>query len=355
MLSFLSNFKHTVLNVNACLQDVLRALTWGGQAVFFVDENNKLLSSMSDGDLRRALISGATLECIAFPFSKKTPIFGTKYMSEVEILNLMNINLIRAIPIIDEKRCVIKIAFATSKSNYISPVSNLFFIFAGGRGERMRPYTDQCPKPMLKVAGKPMLLHIIEKAKSEGFFRFIIATNYLSEVIKDYFGNGKKFEVEISYLNEKKPLGTAGALSLVRDPFHEPILITNGDVLTELSYKSILNYHKESKADACVALVKEFEKLKYGVVKVTNGDIISIEEKPTVSRLVNAGVYVLSPDIISLLKYDEKINITTFLSEMIASGKKVIGYQLHENWSDIGYPKDLKNANYVYRDSKHDI
>ena len=240
-------------------------MTWGGQAVFFIDDDNKILGSMSDGDFRRALINDANLDNIAFPFANKTPIVASYDSSTKDIMNLMEVNLIRAVPIIDNNGKVLKIAQSVSKVNEVEILNNTFFIFAGGKGERMRPHTNECPKPMLKVAGKPMLLHIIEKTKSEGFFRFIIATNYLSEIIKDYFGNGQKFQVEISYLNEKKPLGTAGALSLIRNPLHEPVLITNGDVLTELSYKSILNYHKENKADACVALVKEFEKLKYGI------------------------------------------------------------------------------------------
>ena len=274
---------------------------------------------MSDGGFRRALINDANLDSIAFPFANKTPIVASYDSSTKDIMNLMEVNLIRAVPIIDNNGRVLKIAQSVSKVNEVEILNNTFFIFAGGKGERMRPHTNECPKPMLKVAGKPMLLHIIEKAKSEGFFRFIIATNYLSEIIKYYFGNGQKFQVEISYLNEKKPLGTAGALSLIRHPLHEPVLITNGDVLTELSYKSILNYHKENKADACVALVKEFEKLKYGVVQVSDGNII-FRICPIISRFVNAGIYVLTPEILNHLKY-MKINITTFLSKMITSEK----------------------------------
>ena len=343
-----------LVDINSNLRDVLKGLTWGGQAVFFKDKNNKILGSMSDGDFRRALINGANLDSRAFPFANKSPVLVSEGSTKADIINLMDINLIRAIPIIDNNGQISKIAHIVSKTNNVKTLRNVFFIFAGGKGERMKPYTNECPKPMLKVAGKPMLLHIIEKARSEGFYRFIIATNYLGDIIRNYFGNGKKFGVEISYLNEKNPLGTAGALSLVKDTFLEPVVVTNGDVLTELNYKFILNYQKENRADACVALVKEFEKLKYGVVKVSDGNIVSIEEKPIVSRLVNAGVYVLTPEVISFLKHGETINITTLLSKMIASGKKIVGYQLHENWSDIGHPKDLENANSVYGEKKNE-
>ena len=354
MLSFFRNFKHTTLNVNSCLRDVLERLTWGGQSVFFINNEGKLLGSISDGDVRRALISGANLESLAFPFSNKKPIVASEALSAQDIINLMDINLIRAVPVVTDGNCITQIAYKVSKSNNVKDLNNVFFIFAGGRGERMRPHTDRCPKPMLKVAGKPILLHIIEKAKNEGFYKFIIAVNYLSNVISDYLGNGNQYGVEISYLNEKTPLGTAGAMSLIKDPISEPFLVSNGDVLTDLNYRSLLEYHKTSKADACIVLAQQFDTLKYGVVKVSDGKVVSIDEKPTIKRLINAGVYVLNPNALEFLKPGAKKNITTLFSEMIESGRNIVGYQIHENWSDIGYPKDLENANETYGDLNFD-
>ena len=185
MISFLKDLSLALLDVKANLSDVLKGLSWGGQAVFFVDKNNKILGSMSDGDFRRALINGASLESQAFPFANKLPIVASEKSNKVEVLNLMEVNLIRAVPIIDKDRKILKIAHAVSKINSSKTINNIFFIFAGGRGERMRPYTNECPKPMLKIAGKPMLLHIIEKAKNEGFYKFIIAINYLGKIIRD--------------------------------------------------------------------------------------------------------------------------------------------------------------------------
>ena len=248
------------------------------------------------------------------------------------------------IPIIDEQGMLVGLHLWDEIETFLQR-PNTMFIMAGGRGTRLLPHTVETPKPMLEVAGKPILEHIIDRAHKQGITRFIICLNYLGNVIADYFQDGKKLGVSITYTREERPLGTAGALSLAVDEFKEPILVTNGDVLTNINYTSIIDFHITNQAKATMA-IKEYEwQNPYGVVTTQGENIVGYKEKPIDKSFVNAGVYVINPECLSELEYGAYCDMPTFFSILRGKGNRTIAFPIHEPWLDIGRPIDLQAAN----------
>jgi NDP-sugar pyrophosphorylase family protein len=214
-------------------------------------------------------------------------------------------------------------------------------IMAGGKGVRLHPQTLNCPKPLLRIAGKPILEHIIEHAKNQGFTNLVIAINYLGHMIEDYFGDGDKFGVKIQYLRENLPLGTAGALSLLDPKPDSSFIVTNGDVITDINYVELLNYHHQNSASATMA-VRGYEwQNPFGVVQTQGLEIIGFEEKPITRSNINAGVYALEPSALSLLGKSEPCDMPMLLKRLQEKSKLVIAFPMHESWLDIGRLEDL--------------
>ncbi|MDC3047477.1 sugar phosphate nucleotidyltransferase, partial [Prochlorococcus sp. AH-736-A21] len=218
---------------------------------------------------------------------------------------------------------------------------NTFVIMAGGQGKRLRPYTENCPKPMIEIEGKPMLEHILYRAKLEGFQNFIISINYLGQIIKDYFGDGSRHNINIKYVNEDLPLGTAGSLSLLELP-DEPFLVSNGDIITDISYGNLLDFHIKHNAVATMAIKIHQWQNPFGIVSMDGIVIKGFEEKPIIKSQVNAGVYALSKDSLDSLIKNEKCDMPDLFLKLKSQKKLTIGYPIHEHWKDIGRPDDLK-------------
>jgi len=211
-------------------------------------------------------------------------------------------------------------------------------------GTRLRPHTDNCPKPMLPVSGKPMLEHIIERAKLEGFSRFVLAIHYLGHIIEKYFGNGDSLNVKIDYLRERTPLGTAGALGLL-DPFPDlPFVVTNGDVLSEIHYGELLDFHLHHHADATMGVRIHEWQHPFGVVQTNGVNIIGFEEKPIHRSHINAGVYALDPHVLSFLEPDTNCDMPTLFERLQLKAGCTVAYPIHEQWLDVGRPDDLTEA-----------
>jgi len=218
-------------------------------------------------------------------------------------------------------------------------------IMAGGIGTRLRPLTDNCPKPMLLVAGKPMLEHIINRAKLEGFSRFIISINYLGHIIESYFGDGKSLDVSIEYLREESPLGTAGALSLFKVKPALPIVVTNGDVITDIRYGELLDFHLRHLASATMAVRVHEWQHPFGVVQTQGFEIVGFEEKPIARSHINAGVYALNPDALDLLSKNMHCDMPILFERLKAQSLRTVAYPMHEPWLDVGRQDDLNLAN----------
>ncbi len=215
---------------------------------------------------------------------------------------------------------------------------------AGGQGPRLRPHTENCPKPLLPVAGKPMLEHIIERAKGEGFRRFALAIHYLGHMIENYFGNGSRWQVQIDYLREQSPLGTAGAVGLLNPRPDIPFLVSNGDVLTDIHYGELLDFHCHHGASATMAVRLHEWQHPFGVVHTKGVDIISFEEKPVARSNINAGIYVLEPDALDVLGSNEACDMPTVFSRLQERAARTIVYPMHEPWLDVGRADDYASA-----------
>jgi NDP-sugar pyrophosphorylase family protein len=259
------------------------------------------------------------------------------------VLQLMVANKLQQIPIVDENRQVVGLHLWDQLSA-IEARQNTMVIMAGGLGTRLRPHTGRCPKPMLPVAGKPMLQHIIERAKAEGFQHFVISILYLGHMIEEHFGDGRQFGVDIEYLREKTPLGTAGALSLLSPKPQHSFVVTNGDVITDIKYGELLDFHNLHQAAATMAVRMHEWQHPFGVVQIKGVEIVGFEEKPVVRSHINAGVYALDPAALRVLSADAPCDMPTLFERLQLIAKKTLAYPMHEPWMDVGQPDDLKQA-----------
>ncbi len=345
MTSQLDLWRDSIVKINTPIKIAIERLNKVGIKIALVlDENFRLLGTISDGDFRRGMLSGVTLEDTVEKIMNKNPRTVNEGTSRLEILKLMNDTKILQIPIVDRNNFVIGLHLWDDISVQ-AKYSNIMVIMAGGKGSRLHPQTESRPKPMLLVAGIPILEHIIKRARSQGFNHFIIAINYLGQIIEDYFKDGHKFGVKIEYLHEDVPLGTAGALSLLSHKPERAFIVTNGDVITDINYSDFLEYHTVQNAAATVAVHTHEFQIPYGVVQINGLEVESYEEKPIVSSLINAGVYALDPDILDLITEPKFRDMPELLDISRDLKKKVIVYPLHESWIDIGRPIDLEIAN----------
>ena len=334
----------TILPVGSSIRQAVQVLNETSlKIVLVVDANEVLIGTISDGDIRRGLLKGleltSTIDSIVHVGALVVPLELSRDM----VLQLMTANKIQQIPIVDENKRVIGLHL-WDQINAPSARTNIMVIMAGGKGTRLYPQTENCPKPLLPVAGKPILEHIIDRAKVEGFSHFILAIHYLGNMIEEYFGNGDALGVKIEYLREESPLGTAGALSLL-DPLPESsFVVTNGDVLTDIQYGELLDFHLQHKATATMAVrVHEWQN-PFGVVETRGVEIIGYEEKPISRARINAGVYVIDPSAISFLTKSDPCDMPTLFNSIQQQNLRTVAYLIHEQWLDVGLPDELRKA-----------
>ena len=311
--------------------------------VLVVDENNRLLGSITDGDIRRGLLKGQNLHATVESIMHTTPYsVEDGSLTDRQIFEIMREKRYLALPIIRNGQLVNIITLddliRTKKKE------NPVFIMAGGFGTRLRPLTDKCPKPMLPVGGKPLLETIILSLKEHGFYKFYISTHYLPEVIHEHFGDGEKLDVNIQYVHENEPLGTGGALSLLpKNDIDLPFIVINGDVLTNMNFNKLIDFHNNQNAAATMC-VREFQyQIPYGVVNSDNNMIQSMTEKPSYYFDINTGIYVISPALLNQVE-PNFVGMPTILEQQIALNQKVASYPLHEYWLDIGHMEDYNRA-----------
>lgn len=337
-------WRKVLLEKSVSLQRAIRSLEESGmQIVVVVDEGCVLVGTVTDGDIRRGLLRGMDLDSCIDSIVNHDALVIPPQMGREMALQLMQANVIHALPVVDAQRRVVGLFHL---NELLVPVRrpNTMVIMAGGRGTRLRPHTENCPKPLLPVGDKPMLQHIIERARSEGFEKFLLAVHYLGNMIEDYFGNGENLGVQISYVREDTPLGTAGALSLMTDVPELPLIVTNGDVLTDIRYGEILEFHCRHNAAATMAVRQHEWQHPYGVVRIKGVDIVRFEEKPITRSHINAGVYVLEPTVLKHLAPGEHCDMPTLFARTKNCDQRTIVYPMHEPWLDVGRPQDLEAA-----------
>jgi len=335
------NEKCLVINESSGFYDAVKKLDENGDGVLpIIDKEGYFVGLVTDGDVRRAVLNKCLdLEHIVNKHPYK---FSPNTTTDERISYLKRIKR-RHLPIVDKKNKLVEIFTLNSIDFRMMP--NTVVIMAGGLGKRLGELTKTIPKPMLEVGNKPLLETILISFIDHGFHKFYISVNYKKEIIMDYFGDGSKWDVDIEYLIESKRLGTAGALSLIKENSIYPILITNGDVLTSLDYEKLLKHHIKQKAKITMC-VREYEHIvPYGVIEVKGYEITSLLEKPKMVFNINTGVYVIDPNIIKSIPKDTFYDMTTLFDDLANNKQKRCAYLLKDYWIDVGQMSELSQAN----------
>ncbi len=340
-------WRRALLSTSATIQEAIRNLDQVAiKIVLVTNESGELEGTISDGDIRRGLLRGLDLISPITTVIHRNAFVVPPDMGRDTVIQLMVANRIQQIPVVDDRHQVVGLHL-WDEINAPQERPNLMVIMAGGKGTRLRPHTENCPKPMLPVGGKPMLEHIIQRAMADGFSHFLLAVHYLGHMIEGHFGNGERLKAEIEYLREKTPLGTAGALSLFPEKPEAPFVVTNGDVLTDIHYGELLDFHVRHEAAATMAVRVHEWQHPFGVVQTQGVDIIGFEEKPVARSHINAGVYVLAPEALDVLAANEPCDMPTLFERLQAKGLRTVAYPMHEPWLDVGRPSDYETAQRV--------
>ena len=341
------HWEKALIQPEATFLDALMSIDSTGAGIaLVVDAERRLLGAVSDGDVRRALIKGAGLQDRAIGAANAKPVCADAHQDAAAMLATLRAHSLRQLPILDDSRRVVGLATVEDFLN-IPVRTNPVVIMAGGKGERLAELTRDTPKPMLTVGSRPILDTIVGNLAGQGFRNFWLAVNYKADQIERHFGDGSDLGLDIRYLREAKPLGTCGALSLMPRP-DEPLVVTNGDVLAKADYSHLLDSHLQSDAQATV-VVRDYQmQVPFGVVNAEGADVTRIDEKPTQSYTISAGVYVLSPQALDLIPRDAFYDMPTLMTEMIARGLRVRVQRAEGYWMDIGHPPDYAQANADY-------
>ena len=335
------NWKKTIISEKSNIRDAAKNLNFFSAKICLVtNQKNQLVGTITDGDIRRGFLNGYKLsDKVEKIINKKFVSIkkGSSLKSAYRVMKSLNINYL---PVLENKMLVNLYFYENNLFN--NKIDNDFIIIAGGFGKRLYPITKNIPKPMVRIKNKPILEHIIINARNEGFYKFTIVVHHLKDKIINYFKDGSKFGVNIEYVVEKKPLGTAGGLSLLKKKISKNIIITNADMLSNLNFKDLLNYHKSNKSDATVGVKVMSTKENYGLVDLKGINIVKFKEKPTLHRFINCGVYALNTQSLKKLTMNKQIDMITFLQNLKNDKKKIIAFPVYEGWLDLGNRKNLK-------------
>lgn len=337
-------WRKTLLSPEATLRDAISNMNGStAQIVLIALQDGSLVGTLTDGDIRRGLLRGHGLESKVSALVNSNPVVVPPGLGHDAVLKLMQANRLHQLPVVDAERHIVGLHLLDELINP-GERKNLMVIMAGGMGVRLRPHTETCPKPLLPVGGKPMLEHIILRARDDGFGRFVLAIHYLGHMIEEYFGDGSRLGVEISYLREERPLGTAGAIGLMHQSPETPFIVTNGDVLTDIRYGELLDFHCRHSACATMAVRLHEWQHPFGVVHIKGVDIVGFEEKPVMRTHINAGVYVLEPAALKQLEPGAHCDMPALFARLQDASERTIVYPMHEPWLDVGRDEDLRRA-----------
>ena len=329
------------------VRDVLRLINENQAGVaFLVDDTQRLQRAITDGDIRRAILAGhsvdSTIDCIGPAPEGRPPTVAGLDESPAAIRQTMQRASVRQIPIVDHEYRVVDIILLDDLLLSDQPPVNAV-VMAGGFGTRLRPLTEDLPKPMLPVGDRPLLERIISQLSTAGIYGVSVTTHFLPEVIKQHFGDGSEFGVDMNYVHEETPLGTAGALRMIPRP-EGPLLVMNGDILTSIDFRNMTNFHNEHEADLTLAVRPYDVYVPYGVVETEGQFLRKLVEKPTYTHFVNAGIYLLSPDAFDFLGTEGRLDMTQLVDRLIKSGRNVVTFPVTEYWLDIGHIDDYNRA-----------
>jgi dTDP-glucose pyrophosphorylase len=321
----------------------------GEGVALVVDAEGVLLEILTDGDIRRGLLHGVEMSAPVSSLLRakavrklSRPVTAPIDTTDDELLVLMNRNNVRHIPLLDERGRVIDLGLLRAMvEDQTLPVTGV--VMAGGAGQRMRPLTLETPKPMLAVGDKPLMERLVEQMQQAGVGRICVTTHYKPEKITQHFGDGARFGVAIDYVTEDQPLGTAGALRLLKTPT-APLLVINGDILTGVDFRAMLNYHRESASDLTIGVRKHESVVPFGVVQCEGSRVTNIVEKPRSEVLINAGIYLIEPSLLPMIPADRRYDMTDLIRDSLDANRRVEAFPIREFWLDVGRPEDYRQA-----------
>ena len=321
----------------------------GGQIALVVDGGHKLLGTVTDGDVRRGILSGIDVQNPVSMIMNAEPVKAKPSDSRQFILSILRQNKLRHIPIVDDAGCLLGLETLDD----LNPTyrKNMVLLMAGGLGSRLKPLTNECPKPMLKIGGRPVLETIILNFIESGFKEFIISLNYKGDMIRGHFADGHDLGVSIQYIEEDERLGTAGSLRLLPEIQNShPIIVMNGDVLTKVNLDHFLDFHAFNHSKATMGIREYNFQVPYGVLQLDHHRIVQIEEKPVHNFFVNAGVYVLDQDVLNCLPDERRFEMPGLFQQLMKAGHHTVAFPIREYWLDIGQPDNLKQAHGDFKD-----
>lgn len=337
-----------LVHPNDTLRRVIETIDRGElQMALVVDEGRRLKGVVTDGDVRRALLRGVTLEDPASSVMNPNPLTVPDGTPAAAIEALMKRTSLRRIPVVDAGSRVLGLAVPQAEAPLAEndvPV----VIMAGGLGTRLAELTRDRPKPLLPVGTKPILETMVERLVLQGFNRIFISVNYKADMIREYFGDGSRYQARIEYVQEHKRLGTAGALQYLQPAPARPLLVMNGDILTTIDFRKLLDFHVQSQVAATMAVSYHDVQVPYGVVETNGQKVVSLVEKPVYRYFVNAGIYVLEPLCLQYLEPETYTDMTTLYERLLTDGREVASFPIHEYWQDVGRPADYARANEEY-------
>ncbi len=340
----MKTWRKALVSKDLSVRDVIKVInTVALQIALVADSDDLLLGTVTDGDIRRGILKGVLLESPIELIMNKNPVTASRKDGKKKILDLMMKNVFRHMPIVDDKRRIVGLEVL---GELLEPTvrDNWVILMAGGMGQRMRPLTDSRPKPMLLVGDKPILEDILNTFIEYGFRKFYISVNYMAEMIEDYFGDGSKWNVEIRYLREGQKMGTVGAVSLLPEAPTQPFFVMNGDLVTKINPQRLLEFHEDQKAKFTMA-VREYDfQVPFGVVKLEKHHITGIDEKPVHKFFVNAGIYILDPEVFTMIPKGEHLDMPTLVQQLIDRQWETAAFPIMEYWLDIGRRSDFERA-----------
>ncbi len=340
----MSNWRKATISANASVKQAIEVLNTGSvRAALVVGDDMSLLGIVTDGDIRRGILRHVDLENSITEVMNHHPVTCCRTDSKQKILMEMASKGLLHMPIVADGILVdfVTLQGFTEEKRHDNPV----FLMAGGFGTRLRPLTNELPKPLLRLGNKPILETILESFIDAGFHRFFISTHYMPEKIKNHFGDGSRWKVSIEYVYEASPLGTGGALGLLpKDLPDAPVIVMNGDVLTKVDFEELLEFHHGSNSVATVCVTEYQNQIPYGVIETDGTQITEINEKPVTRHFINAGIYVLNPELIRSVNQNKRLDMPDLLKQQLAESKKVAMFPLHEYWLDIGQMPDFEQA-----------
>jgi dTDP-glucose pyrophosphorylase len=344
----MNTWKQALLPQSSAIREAVKAIDGSQiQIALVVDEGGRLVGTVTDGDVRRALLRGISLDEGVAGIMNRNPVLASPSQSRHELLALMRKTLVRCIPIVDSERRVKNVAVLNELWREDAH-DNMVVIMAGGLGTRLNPITEERPKPMINVGPRPILETILQNCREHGFKNYFLSVNYMADMVKAHFGDGSRWGVSIRYLEETQRLGTAGPLSLIPERPTKPLLVMNGDLLTKINLRQLLDFHAQHAVKATMS-VREYDfQVPYGVVRIDDHRVSSVDEKPLHRFFVNAGIYALDPDVLDLIPPATPFDMTSLFQQLIERGYPAAAFPIREYWLDIGRFDDLEQARIDY-------